>query len=118
MSVRKHIESLESVVIQRWWPDSGRANGGQVKADATLPEIRLAVAEPDLDVGNVETALEALSTTCYYLSTEKNRYRFSLSPNLNKLLADRRASVQSPRVEERVRAEVQTVYAEGKSATC
>jgi hypothetical protein len=90
------------------------SNGGQAKAEATLPEIRLAVAEPDLDVGNIETALEALSTTCYYLSAEKNRYRFSLSPNLNKLLADRRASVQSPRVEERVRAEVQKVFAEGK----
>ena len=90
------------------------SNGGQAKAEATLPEIRLAVAEPDLDVGNVETALEALSTTCYYLSAEKNRYRFSLSPNLNKLLADRRASVQSPRVEERIRAEVQKVFAEGK----
>jgi hypothetical protein len=90
------------------------SNGGQAKAEATLPEIRLAVAEPDLDVGNVETALEALSTSCYYLSTEKNRYRFSLSPNLNKLLADRRASVQSARVEERIRAEVQKVFAEGK----
>jgi hypothetical protein len=33
---------------------------------------------------------------------------------LNKLLADRRASVQSPRVEERIRAEVQKVFAEGK----
>jgi len=93
------------------------SNGGQAKTEATLPEIRLAVAEPDLDVGNVETALEALSMTCYYLSTEKNRYRFSLSPNLNKLLADRRASVQSPRVEERIRAEVQKVFAEGKGAT-
>jgi hypothetical protein len=90
------------------------SNGGQAKADATLPEIRLAVAEPDLDVGNIETALESLSTSCYYLSAEKNRYRFSLSPNLNKLLADRRASVQSLRVEERVRAEVQKVFAEGK----
>jgi hypothetical protein len=90
------------------------SNGGQAKAEATLPEIRLAVAEPDLDVGNIETALEALSTSCYYLSAEKNRYRFSLSPNLNKLLADRRASVQSPRVEERIRAEVQKVFAEGK----
>ena len=25
VSVRKHIESLESVVIQGWWPDSRRA---------------------------------------------------------------------------------------------
>src|SRR5207249_2843831 len=63
---------------------------------------------------NIETALEALSTTCYYLSAEKNRYRFSLSPNLNKLLADRRASVQAARAEERVRAEVQKVFTEGK----
>ena len=90
------------------------SNGGQAKTEATLPEIRLAVAEPELDVGNIETALEALSTTCYYLSAEKNRYRFSLSPNLNKLLADRRASVQSARVEERVRAEAQKVFTEGK----
>ena len=101
--------------IGRWQPRfSSSSNGGQAKAEATFPEIRLAVAEPELDVGNVETALEALSTTCYYLSTEKNRYRFSLSPNLNKLLADRRASVQSPRVEERIRAEVQKVFTEGK----
>jgi len=90
------------------------SNGGQAKGEATLPEIRLAVAEPELDVGNVETALEALSTSCYYLSSEKNRYRFSLSPNLNKLLADRRASVQAPRVDERIRGEVQKVFAEGK----
>jgi hypothetical protein len=90
------------------------SNGGQAKAEATIPEIRLAVAEPDFDVGNIETALEALSTNCYYLSAEKNRYRFSLSPNLNKLLADRRASVQSTRVEERIRAEVQKVFTEGK----
>jgi hypothetical protein len=90
------------------------SNGGQSKAEATLPEIRFAVAEPDLDIGNVETALEELSTTCYYLSAEKNRYRFSLSPNLNRLLADRRASVQAARVEERVHAEIQKVFAEGK----
>ncbi len=90
------------------------SNGGQAKAEATLPEIRLAVAEPELDIGNVETALEELSTTCFYLSTETNRYRFSLSPNLNKLLADRRASVQPPRVEDRIRAEVQKVFADGK----
>lgn len=89
------------------------SNGGQTKTDATLPEVRLAVAEPDQDVGNVETALEALSTTCYFLSAEKNRYRFSLSPNLNKLLADRRASVQPKKVEERVRQEVQKVFGKG-----
>lgn len=89
------------------------SNGGQAKAEATLPEVRLAVAEPDLDVGNVETALEALTETCYYLTADRNRYRFSLTPNLNKLLADRRASVQGPRVAERVKKDVQKVFAAG-----
>ena len=69
------------------------SNGGQAKAEATQPEIRLAVAEPGLDIGNVETALEALTEGCYYLTVERNRYRFSLKENLNKRFADRRATI-------------------------
>jgi len=91
------------------------SNGGQIaaRADATLPELRLAVAEPDLDIGNVETVLEALTDTCYFLESERNRYRFSLRPNLNKLLADRRASIKTAHVRERVRAEIQKVFKKG-----
>jgi hypothetical protein len=92
------------------------SNGGQSKTEATLPEIRLAVAEPGTDIGNVETVLETLSTTCYFMSADKNRYRFSLTPNLNKILADRRASVQPKRIEERIRAEVQKVFQAGTGA--
>lgn len=86
------------------------SNGGQAKTEATLPEVRLAVAEPGLDIGNVETVLEALTESCYFFSVEKNKYRFSLLPNLNKLLADRRASIQPQKIEERVKAEVQNVF--------
>jgi hypothetical protein len=89
------------------------SNGGQAKAEATVPEIRLGVAEPGLDIGNIETVLETLSTSCYYMSVERNRYRFSLSPNLNKLLSDRRASIQPDKIEERVRSEIQKVFAAG-----
>ena len=39
------------------------SNGGQARAEATVPEIRLAVAEPDLDIGHVDTVLEALSAS-------------------------------------------------------
>lgn len=86
------------------------SNGGQGKGECTLPEVRLAVAEPELDIGNVETVLETLGTSSYYLTVERNKYRFSLSPNLNKLLADRRASIQPKNIEERVRAEVTEVF--------
>jgi hypothetical protein len=90
------------------------SNGGQQRGEATLPEVRLAVAEPDLDIGNVEQSLEGLSHTCYYLSAEKNRFRFSFQPNLNKLLADRRASVPGNAIRDRVRVEIQKVFGAGK----
>lgn len=89
------------------------SNGGQQRGEATLPEVRLAVAEPGLDIGNVEQCLEALAETCYFLTAERNRYRFSFQANLNKLLADRRASVGSPAIEEKIRAEIQKVFSAG-----
>jgi predicted AAA+ superfamily ATPase len=52
------------------------SNGGMAKAEATLPEIRLAVAEPDIDIGNIETVLETLGSTCYYLSIDRNRFQY------------------------------------------
>ncbi len=88
------------------------SNGGQLRGEATVPEIRLAVAEPNLDIGNVEIALETLGASCFFLSVERNRYRFSLSPNLNKLLADRRANIQPNKINERVRSEVQKIFTE------
>lgn len=91
------------------------SNGGQARAEATIPEIRLAVAEPSLDIGNVETVVDALENACYFLSVDRNRYRFGLTANLNKLLADKRASIQQPRINERVRTEVQSVFSQGLS---
>jgi hypothetical protein len=120
-SVRLDKEAVETIKKARLHQKVAtsiffESNGGQSKTEATLPEIRLAVAEPDIEIGNVETVLETLSTTCYYLSADKNRYRFSLTPNLNKILADRRASVQPKRIDDRVRAEVMSVFKAGSGA--
>jgi hypothetical protein len=86
------------------------SNGGMARAEATSPEIRLAVAEPDLDIGHVETVLDALTDACYYLTVERNRYHFSFKENLNKRYADRRASIKDDAIDERVRAEIQAVF--------
>lgn len=91
------------------------SNGGMMKSEATLSEIRLAVAEPGLDIGNVETVLETLADNCYFLSIERNRYRFSISPNLNKLLSDRRANVKPKDVELKIREEIQKVFTKNAS---
>ena len=86
------------------------SNGGIAKADASAPEIRLDVAEPDMDIGNIETALEALTDACYYLTVERNRYHFSFRENLNKRYADRRANIKPETIDERVRTEVAKVF--------
>ena len=86
------------------------SNGGQAKAEATIPEIRLAVADPELDLGNVETVIESLTDACYYLEVKKNHYRFGLKENLNKRFADRKATVQIPDIEERVKGEIQKIF--------
>ncbi len=86
------------------------SNGGQTRNEASVPEIRLAVAEPELDIGNVETALEALTDACYYLTTERNQYRFSLKENLNKRFADRRAGVKDEDIENRIQEEIRKVF--------
>ena len=89
------------------------SNGGTSKNDATIPEIRLAVGEPGLDIGNVETALDALVDASYYLTVEKNRYRFSLKENLNKRFSDQKAAIPARDISRRIREEVQIVF-EGK----
>lgn len=90
------------------------SNGGQARGEASVGEIRLAVGEPDLDIGFVEQALDALRESCYYLHTEGSRYRFGIRPNLNKLLADRKAAVTSEAVAELVWERVQEIFSTRK----
>lgn len=92
------------------------SNGGQGERRqcATVPELRLAVAGPGVDVGNVETALDGLVSRCYYLTLDQNSYYFSLKENLNKRYADRRANVKDADVERTVRDEVETVFGEAE----
>src|SRR6266536_2442234 len=89
------------------------SNGGQTDARTSQPEIRLAVGEPDLEVGEIVDSLERLIDACYYLLAQGQKYSFSLRPNLNKLLADRRASIPLQTVEERVHQEIEVIFAEG-----
>lgn len=117
-AVRLDNEAAEAVKKDRLHRKAATAiffesNGGMARGEATIPEIRMAVADPSLDIGNVEGVVEALAGSCYYLIVERNRYRFSFTPNLNKLLADRRANISPEKISERVRSEVQTVFSKG-----
>ncbi len=93
------------------------SNGGCTRAEATVPELRLDVADPALDIGHIETVLETLENHFYYLSSEKNKFRFTLSPNLNKLLADRQASVPPQDLVETIHRYVQKVFTAASGIT-
>lgn len=87
------------------------SNGGQLQGkNATTPELRLAAGDPQTDIGNIETALDALTDACYYLTVERTEYRFSMQENLNKRYADRRATIGNDTVDVRVRKAIQTIF--------
>ncbi|MDD1762390.1 MAG: AAA family ATPase, partial [Methanothrix sp.] len=90
------------------------SNGGQTHGtQATLPEIRLAVAEPDIDIGNIEAVLDTLSSNCYYLEAYGTSYRFGLQIQLPKIHADRKASVPKLEIDECLKSAIIKVFNEG-----
>lgn len=80
--------------------------GGQVRNEATLPEVRLAVGGPDIEIGSIEDVLSSLVGRCYYLNAEGTSYWISHRPTLNKLLSDRRAALSGPDAQEQIREKV------------
>src|SRR6516225_768900 len=91
------------------------SNGGQsqAKIEASVPEIRAAVGTPEVNFADVETVLEALTGTCFYLNVDRNRYRFGLRPNLNQMLVSRRGAVKDKDIEERVRQTTSEIFGQG-----
>ena len=114
-AVRLDEEAVETIRKSRLHRQTAEAiffesNGGQTRDRATTPEIRLALADPALEIGNVVTVLENLAANCYYLTAEQNGYKFGLAANLNKILSDRLGNIQAKDITDRIRKEVQTVF--------
>ena len=96
------------------------SNGGMSAAEgrkyASLPEIRFAVGGPGIDIGNIETVIDALAPpngACFYLDALHNKYWYSVKPNLVKMHADRVATLSSTRqkmIEETIYAEIQREF--------
>ena len=91
------------------------SNGGQsqTKMEASLPEIRAAVGGPGINLADIETVIEGLSATCFYLNSEHNRYRFGLRPNLNQMLVTRRGAVKKEEIDDRIQKITMKLFSEG-----
>lgn len=96
------------------------SNGGQSqsRAEASLPEIKTDVCGPDINTADVDTVLEGLAGSCFYLQWERNRYRFGLSPNLNQVLVTRRGGVQEKAIEDRIREQTEKVFRKNSTDAC
>lgn len=93
------------------------SSGGQQGKDgvltATLPELRLATGEPDLDVGNIDAVAQVLGNTCYFLKVDVSGYRYQMKPNLNRLIADKQGNIKDDSIRDKARAAIQRVFGPG-----
>lgn len=96
------------------------SNGGQSqdRSEASLPEIKTDVCGPDVNTADIDTVLEGLAGTCFYLQWERNRYRFGLSPNLNQVLVSRRGGVQDKAIDERIRKRTEELFRKNSTDQC
>ena len=54
-----------------------------------------------------------MRSNCYYLEVRGTHYRYSITPNLNKILADRRATINDTIINERVNSEIHGIFQAG-----
>jgi hypothetical protein len=90
------------------------SNGGQT-ADklCTLPEIKLNLCDPELDIGLIDTVLQDLVDGCYYLTTAGAKYKFSTQENLIKRFSDKKATINDKDIKELMEQSVSDVFVEG-----
>jgi hypothetical protein len=71
------------------------SSGGQSDQIAHLPELRFALGEPEVDTTSIDNAVMALESRSFYIrKAGTDGYRFGLKPKLEKVVYDRRASLE------------------------
>jgi len=70
------------------------SSGGQTEKVAHLPELRFALIEPGIDTTSVDSAAMALESRGFYVrKVGSDGFRIGYKPKLNKVVNDRRASL-------------------------
>lgn len=69
--------------------------GGGQQRGATLPQIRLAVLNPEMAPPFIADALDRMTKRLWYLYQDSGLYRFESRPNLNRILVDREELIRS-----------------------
>jgi hypothetical protein len=69
-------------------------SGGQQRG-ATLPQLRVAVLNPEMAPPFISDALDRMTKRLWYMYQDSGLYRFESRPNLNRILVDREEMVRS-----------------------
>src|SRR5205085_10005488 len=69
-------------------------SGGQQRG-AILPQLRVAVLNPEMAPPFVSDALDRMAKRLWYLYHDNGLYRFDSRPNLNRILVDREELIRS-----------------------
>jgi hypothetical protein len=73
-------------------------SGGQTDRAAHLPELRFALGGPQVDTTSVDTAAAALEGRAFFIrQVGSDGYRMGPKPKLNKVVAEKRASLDEER---------------------
>lgn len=92
------------------------SSGGQRDQVAHLPELRFALGEPDVDTTSIDNAAIALEGKAFYIrKAGADGYRFGLKPKLEKVVYDRRASLDDGEVKKAAEKLVEAKFKAGAS---
>jgi hypothetical protein len=70
------------------------SSGRQSDKVATLPELRFALGEPEIDTTSIDNAAYALENRSYYVrKVGSDRFQIGYQPTMKKVVSDRRASL-------------------------
>ncbi|MGH7917622.1 MAG: DUF499 domain-containing protein, partial [Candidatus Binataceae bacterium] len=75
------------------------SSGGQSDQMAHEPELRFALGGPEIDTTSIDNAARALAAKAFYIrKSGTDGYRFGLKPKLEKVVHDRRASLDDAEI--------------------
>jgi hypothetical protein len=104
----------QSPLMTEWHVAAGLATttflftceAGNGSRGATPAELHLASARPEIDFGTIPGVVLQMKERFHFINTEGERFRFSTTPNLNRILLDARNGVDDEQVRERLGAEL------------
>jgi hypothetical protein len=90
------------------------SSGGQSDRVAHLPELRFALGEPEIDTTSIDNAAIALEARAFYIrKAGTDGFRFGLKPKLEKVVYDRRASLDEAEIRKAMERAVDAQFRAG-----